>query len=149
MSAGVHTTNGEKAVKVQLAVAVALAASTVAVAAPAQAACGQFAFDGFTALNQSNGYRLEWNATGPSVNAPVTAFNNHQAIAGRGTISGAISGRAVDFNVLWDSGGGGHYTGAVDDSGKARGDTVAGTPDANGDVSSASWNIRDNLVCSG
>ena len=106
--------------------------------------CGQYAFTGLTVLNQSNGYRLEFHATGPTVDAPVTSFNNRQAVAGRGNVHGGIRGREVTFTVLWDNGVTGEYSGSVNSNGKARGDTSS--PNAGG---SASWNFRTKLECAG
>ena len=104
--------------------------------------CGQFAFDGLTVLNQDNGYRLEFDAVGPTVDAPVTSFNNRQAVADRGVVRGSITGREVGFTVFWDSGAIGDYSGSVNSNGKARGDTSS--PNTGG---SASWNFRTKLVC--
>ena len=74
-----------------------------------------------TKLNQDNVYRLEFNADGPTVDAPVTSFNNRQAVAGRGQLTGAITGREVSFSVIWDNGVVGDYSGSVNDTGKVRG----------------------------
>ncbi len=133
--------------KIQLAVAVALAAPILAVAPPAQAACGQFAFTGYTAINQSNGYRVEFNSVGTTASGTATAFNNRQAAVMHGPISGGINGREVNLTVMWSQDSGGFYSGSVDDSGKARGETTAGTPSPDDTVSRATWNIRDPLKC--
>jgi hypothetical protein len=104
--------------------------------------CEQYVFTGLNILNQSNGYRREFNADGPTVDAPVTSFNNRQAVAGRGQLTGGITGREVSFSVIWDNGVTGDYSGSVSSSGKARGDTSS--PNAGG---SASWNFKNRLNC--
>ena len=78
----------------------------------------------------------------------MTAFNNHQSAVLHGTISGGIAGREVNLSVLWGGGGhgGGEYSGSVNDQGMARGDTHEVGMPTNG---SATWNIRDALVCAG
>ena len=84
--------------KVQLA-ALALTASSICMAAPAQAACGQFGLNGFTAINQSNGYRIEFTSTGANISGEVTSFNNHQVVVNHGRVAGGIKGREVTFFV--------------------------------------------------
>ncbi|HEX2284329.1 MAG TPA: hypothetical protein VHI10_05780 [Mycobacterium sp.] len=102
--------------------------------------CGQYKFSGLTILNQSNGYRLEFAANGTTVNAPVTSYNNRQAVAGRGTVSGSINAREVVFTVAWDNRTFGDYSGSVNDSGKAKGET-------HGAGGSATWNFKNRLEC--
>ncbi len=126
--------------KAQL-VAVALVASTLTLAPTANAACAQFGFPGFTQVNQSNGYRIEFNATEASFSdVGVTAFNNQQAVVNQGTVAGNVDGHGVIFNVRWDNGTGGEYTGSINDSGKARGQTSGGGGSAN-------WNARQKFIC--
>ena len=113
--------------KAQL-VAVALVASTLTLAPTANAACAQFGFPGFTQVNQSNGYRIEFNATEASFSdVGVTAFNNQQAVVNQGTVAGNVDGHGVIFNVRWDNG-------------TARGQTSGGGGSAN-------WNARQKFIC--
>jgi hypothetical protein len=106
--------------------------------------CEQYAFSGLNILNQANGYRLEFNAEGQTVNAPVTSFNNRQAVAGRGSVQGSINGREVQFTVTWDNGTIGDYSGSVNNNGKARGDT---TSPNDGSPLTVPWNFATKLEC--
>jgi hypothetical protein len=99
------------------------AVGLLVVPAPAQAepmfplapACSQYKFIGDFALNQSNGYRVEFPSQGPAASGRATATggNGSQMF---GNVSGGIQGRTVDFTIRWDGGGAvGHYTGYIGD----------------------------------
>lgn len=139
-----------------------LAASATAISAiglvtgpvPAQAAptiplapaCGQYQFNGFFELTQSNDYKvifakekgqaLQGDA---SASHPINAY--HPDIVLRGTVSGGIEGNHLDFTVRWDNGSVGHYWGDVSDDAFAHGTTV---DQAN---TGASWDSTVALSC--
>jgi hypothetical protein len=125
---------------------VPLLLSPLLLAPPAQAEeCDQYMFPSLVVINQSNGYRIEFSGDGgPLKNVVtgerVTAFNNQQAVANTGAVSGNIDNRAVFLTVTWDNGTVGQYTGSVDNKRIARGQTSGGGGSAN-------WNMRSRVPC--
>jgi hypothetical protein len=121
------------------------------VPAPAQAnpmfplapACSQYGFIGDFALRQTNGFRVEFSATGPSAGGRAQAFNSNGTVAMNGNVSGGITGRHLDFTIRWDNGPRGHYTGDVGEGDFAHGSSV----DEANPGSSAGWDSTVPLGC--
>lgn len=112
----------------------------------AQAAppCSQWGFGGDTRLNQSNGWTLAFNSTGPRAQGRAQAFGGRDSPGHMvGTVDGGIDGYVVNLQVRWDGGEFGKYDGSVDANGFASGITY----DARNPGSSAGWSSGQPLRC--
>jgi hypothetical protein len=116
---------------------------TVPSSAHADPACSQYQIVGDFALKQSNGYRVEFSATGQGFGGDATATPLSGGAAMKGTVSGSISGRHLDFTIRWNSGPRGHYIGDVGDDDFAHGLTF---DEANAG-SQANWDSTVPLQC--
>jgi hypothetical protein len=117
---------------------------------PLAPACSQWGFPGYFSLKQSNGDTVEFNATGPTVNADsATATGGiNGPLEAPGGVSGSIKGNHVDFEILWslgDPGPGsvGRYVGVVGNDGFAHGSTY----DEKSPSPGARWLSLVPLVC--
>ncbi|BCI52460.1 hypothetical protein NIIDNTM18_17380 [Mycolicibacterium litorale] len=136
-----HITAG-KASPLLLAAATAVgAAGLFTLAAPAQAAC-RYEFPGSFVLNQSNGFRVEFPATGQNTSGKAVAYNNRQQVANAGDATAFINGSDVNITIGWEGGAVGRYTGTVREN-----RTVAGQTQDLANGSSASWESVTALNC--
>jgi hypothetical protein len=115
----------------------------------ASTGCTQWQFMGnYFALNQSNGYYVQFPATGQAASglAAATPVGGHVAL-GTGPVSGGIQGRSVDFTIHW-SGATGRYAGYVSDDGFVH-DGFTYDLDAKGPFSTshANWDSTVPLRC--
>lgn len=110
---------------------------------PLAPACTQYGFIGDFALRQTNGFRVEFSAKGPSAGGRAQAFNSSGTVAMNGNVSGGITGRHLDFTIRWDNGPRGHYTGDVGEFDFAHGTSV----DEANPGSSAGWDSTVPLGC--
>lgn len=120
-----------------------LCAPTLAQAAPP---CSQWGFAGRTNFNQSNGWTLGFDSTGPQARGRASAVATNpdgDLVAMYGTVSGAIDGYAVNLEVRWDNGPFGKYEGSVDANGFASGTTY----DVVNRGSAAGWSTQRPLQC--
>jgi hypothetical protein len=105
--------------------------SPAAQARPILPPCSQWGFPGNVELRQSNGYVVDFYATGPTVTGFPTASatgGSNGPFQSSGGVGGGIQGQHVDFGILWslgDPGPGsdGHYRGVVGYDGYAHGST--------------------------
>lgn len=127
------------------AVTTALSAFLLVVPAPAQAApCTQWAFNGYTVLNQSNGWQMIFNSTETRVNGTAKArAGNNLDNTMTGNVTGGIDRYAINLEVRWNSGPFGKYEGSVDANGFASGTTY----DVVNRGSSAGWSAGQPLRC--
>src|ERR1700676_1460335 len=67
--------------------------------------CSQWGFPGQFSLYQSNGYTVQFPATGPTVHGfvPATAANVDGEMGANG-VDGSIQGSRIDFTILWHLG---------------------------------------------
>jgi hypothetical protein len=137
--------------KALAAAATALSATGLFVAAPAAQAkpmfplapnCVQYGWPGDVQLQHTNGWTARFSAVGPNVNAPASAFHPTAGTLS-GTISGGIYGHSVEFEIHWNNGSVGSYTGAVGDDSVARGDTI----DTEHPENKAKWNTQFPISC--
>jgi len=91
--------------------------------------CSQWGFPGQFSLYQSNGYTVQFPATGPTVHGfvPATAANVDGEMGANG-VDGIIQGSRIDFTILWHlgnpgPGSEGRYLGKVGKDGFAHGST--------------------------
>ena len=111
---------------------------------PLAPACSQYKFIGDFALNQSNGYRVEFPSQGPAASGRATATGGDGSQM-FGNVSGGIQGRNVDFTIRWDGGGAqGHYTGFIGDDDFVHGGS---TVDEKTPSSKASWDSTVPFGC--
>ena len=129
-----------------LAAAAAIAvAALVAGPAPESAAACKYEFPGTFVLNQDNGFRVEFPATGRSINATATSYNNRQEVANTGTALGSIQGdKEVQFSITWSGGDQGVYNGEIGENGKVWGQTWQSR---NLEFPEAVWNSVTLLTC--
>jgi hypothetical protein len=125
-----------------LIAATLVAPAALICASPAPAApCAQYAFPGFLSVNQSNGYRVEFPATGQGfADARASQINNQQAIVNEGIASGVINNRAIKLTIRWNNGTVGDYTGSIQGDKRGEGTTSGGG-------GSASWNTVQGFTC--
>jgi hypothetical protein len=138
-----HVTN-RSPLFVGVAAAAISATGMLAVPAPGHAAPGdcKYEFPGSFVLNQSNGFRVEFPATGTFASGTATSFNNSQAVADTGQVSGAINGTDVGLTIDWGGNVVGMYNGTVREGG-----TVAGQTSQAGTNNSATWESVTALKC--
>jgi hypothetical protein len=108
--------------------------------------CSQWGFSGPTGFNQSNGWRLDFDSTGPRAQGAAHAYHydeDDNRSEMHGTISGGVEGYAVKVEVAWNSGALGKYEGSVDANGFASGTSY----DAKTPSSTATWNSVSPLRC--
>jgi hypothetical protein len=118
---------------------------------PVAPPCGRYDFPAVFTLEQSNGDTVQLHgnyqdATGPAVATGGTYGALHASeVAGGITFAEVVDGYPrTNFDILWDSGAIGRYTGRVDSNGFAHGDTYDATaPDAH----IAHWDATVPLVC--
>jgi hypothetical protein len=119
---------------------------TVPAPARADAACTQYQFMGVFDL-VANGYSVHFLSRGRDATGPVDLYKQGPTmpLVMRGTVSGGIQGRHLDFTIVWDGGAKGHYWGDV----AAVDDYVRGgqSIDEGGPGSSASWHSQNPLGC--
>ena len=138
-----------------LATATALSAAGLLVnPAPAQAspmfplapACKQYGFGGAFSLRQDNGFRVSFSSTGPTARGSATAVGGSGATM-RGTVTGGIQGRNVDFTIRFDQSTG-RYRGVVGDDGLVRGGkTIDEVYVDELFAKTAAWDSVSPLVC--
>ncbi len=129
------------------------AASATAIAAmglmtgPATAhaapACSAYQFIGDFALQQSNGFRVEFRSTGQNASGTATATPLSGGAAMHGPVSGGVSGRNVHFSITWSGTSVGIYDGIVGDDDFAHGNTY----DQGNKQSKANWDSTVPLGC--
>jgi hypothetical protein len=128
------------------AIPMAIAAVTAVLSpSPAQSApCTSYSFPGRMAINQSNGFRIEFNGTGDHIGAEVRSYGNDQRLKSNGWLEGEVNGDRVNFKITWGSGESvGIYSGAVLDNGRAAGTTY----DEMNPAGKASWNSVQSFTC--
>ncbi len=106
--------------------------------------CTEYAFPGFMAINQSNGYRVEFNQSGNPIGTEARAFGNDQQLKNTGWLEGDVTENRVDIRITWGSGESvGVYSGGILDNGRASGTTY----DEANRASKAMWNSVQSLAC--
>jgi hypothetical protein len=136
------------------ATAISAVVGFLTVPPPAQAhpilpPCSQWGFPGDFLLKQANGDTVEFNATGPVVDAESASATGgiNGPLQAHG-VGGAIKGSHVDFEILWSlgdpgPGSAGRYTGVVGYDGFAHGYTY----DEKSPGPGAHWDSLVPLVC--
>jgi hypothetical protein len=108
-----------------------LAGPPAAQAAPYN--CSQWGFSGHTDFQQSDGWVLSFNSTGPSAGGPVLAQDGHFPNTGpdkHGNVTGGVvNGQGIDIQVHWDNGTVSKYSGEVDPSGGVTGNVYVPAQD--------------------
>jgi hypothetical protein len=159
MNRVIHVPAAVKTVAGTFAATAITAAGLLTLSPPAQAhpmlplapPCGRYDFPAAFTLKQSNGDTVQLHgnnqdATGPAVATGGTYGALHASeVAGGITFAEVTDGYPrTNFDILWDSGAIGRYTGRVDSNGFAHGDTYDATaPDAH----IAHWDATVPLVC--
>ncbi|MDX1884175.1 hypothetical protein [Mycolicibacterium sp. 120270] len=131
-----------------VAVALSVAASLMAPAhadrmLPLAPPCATYVYPEGFAIQQADGWRVDFKGNGPFPDGDATATKGGQTMYG--VASGGIEGRHVDFTVQWSTGPVGQYTGDIDESGIAHG---TGFDEAH-PTSSSTWNSLTAFECVG
>ena len=102
--------------------------------APARATtCSQWGFNGDTDFQQSDGWVLNFNSTGPSAQGPAEALDGNFPDTGdpkHGNVTGGVvNGQGIDIQVHWDNGTYSKYSGEVDPNGGVSGNVYVPAQD--------------------
>jgi hypothetical protein len=126
------------------------AVGLLAVTAPARAVpiiplafnCAHPIFNGPFNLRQANGYRVEMNLNGDSVDGQAVGIDTNNSRT-NGRVHANTLGGAVILDIYWDSGSHGVYFGNWDDNGFVHGTSY----DADRPPAKTSWDSETPLGC--
>jgi hypothetical protein len=105
--------------------------------------CNDYGFNGHNVFIQSNGARVEFDATGRSATGTAVAILDNGS-QNHGAFTASVGGRSVHLDVDWNGGARGQYTGTVgDDNFVENGFTY----DKSAPESSASWHSFTQFKC--
>ncbi len=116
-------------------------------AIPLAPQCTEFAFNGPTKIHTATGWELSFNSTGSEAHGDVVASleknGEGNPASNFGTVVGLIQGNTISLHVTWNTRTG-DYTGQIDPSGLASGDSV---DTKLGNEAGTAWNLTEPLRC--